>query len=333
MVEKKAATAKPDREKVGVGRLLGIVGGVLTFVGALLPWVTLPGYGTSPPETYLGVTSGFVGVLVSQLGFFGILMMIDGKKTTSIGGMAMGIFGAILSALPLLAVGFLTAVGDTTGLAVEMNFGIYVCIVGSIILMVGSIMALIGAGKPLEFPIPPAKPAKKGKPIEAMVTFIATLAGAVLLLAYPWTLGNVDALGAVLFLFGLILLPTSYYLFKVEYWSWGTVLIVLILVLLFAIPSSTLVLVGYADALAMILYFTRLTYGVGVWKIDLAREKEQRKAREVVRTANPEGLHCPRCRSTDIYICDDGSSYCRSCNSGFVDIHDVSARPKSSMQT
>jgi hypothetical protein len=165
-----------------------------------------------------------------------------------------------------------------------------------------------------------------------LVLFAATLAGAVLLLAYPWTYGTADALGAIYLLYGLILAPTSYYVFKVEYWTWGTLLMVLILIMLFAIPASTFALLAYADALAIILFFTQSTYGVGVWKVDRAREEEQKKARDVVRTANPEGFHCPRCKSSDVYICDDGSTYCRSCKTGFVNIHDTSAKPRSSMQ-
>jgi len=50
-----------------------------------------------------------------------------------------------------------------------------------------------------------------------------------------------------------------------------------------------------------------------------------------VRTANPEGLHCPSCKSNDVYICDDGSTFCKTCRTGFVNIHDASAKPKSSM--
>lgn len=337
MVEKKAAVAKQTavakqgREKIGIGRLLGMVGGIITLVGALLPWVTLSGGRLSSPQMFLGVSTGFFGVLLSQLGFFGIVMMFDGKKTTSLGGLALGASGFVFSVLILAFLGVLS-VGDTSGINIDIGLGIYVCIVGSIMLLVGSILALIEAGKPRKLPIPPAKPAKKGKPVEALVLFAATLAGAVLLLAYPWTYGKADAVGAIYFLYGLILAPTSYYVFKVEYWTWGTLLMVLILTMLFAILASTFVLLAYADALAIILFFTQSTYGVGIWKVDRAREEEQKKARDVVRTANPEGLHCPRCKSSDVYICDDGSTYCRSCKTGFVNIHDTSAKPRSSMQ-
>lgn len=330
VVVKQTATSKQTKEKFGIGRMVGMVGGIIALVGALLPWATLSGGRLSSPQTYLGISTGMFGVLLSQLGFFGIVMMFDGKKSTSMGGLALGATGFVLSILTFTFLGLLS-VGDTSGINIEVGLGMYVCIVGSLILLVGSIIALIEAGRPRKLPIPPAKLAKKGKPMEAWVLLAATLAGAVLLLTYPWILGSADAVGAIYFLYGLILAPSAYYVFKVEYWTWGTLLIVLVLILLFAVPASTFALLIYADALAIVLFFTQTTFGVGVWKVDLAREEEQKKAREVVRTANPEGLHCPRCKSTDVYICDDGSTYCRSCKTGFVNIHDSSAKPRSSM--
>jgi len=331
VVVKQTATAKQTKEKIGIGRLVGMVGGIITLVGALLPWMTVSGGRLSSPLMLLGVSSGLLGVLISQLGFFGFVMMLDGKKTTSMGGLALGASGFVLSALGLVLLGDVTVI-DTLGLSIEVGPGLYVCVVGSIVLLVGSIIALIEAGRPRKLPIPPAKPAEKGRPIEAWVLFSATLAGVVLLLAYPWTFGNLDAVGAIYILCGLILAPTSYYVFKAEYWTWGTLLMVMILILLFAILASTFALLAFADALAITLFFTQTAYGVGVWKIDQAREEEQKKARDVVRTANPDGFHCPRCKSTDVYICDDGSTYCRGCKTGFVNIHDASAKPMSSMR-
>jgi hypothetical protein len=331
VVVKQIATAEQAKEKIGIGRIVGLVGGIITLVGALLPWVTLSGGRLSSPQMFLGISTGFFGILLSQLGFFGIIMMFDGKKTTSLGGLALGASGFVLSVLTLAFLGLLS-VGDTSGISIEVGLGIYVCIVGSIVLLVGSIIALIEAGRPRKLPIPPAKPAKKGKPIEALVLFSTTWAGVVLLLAYPWTYGNLDAVGAIYILCGLILAPTSYYVFKAEYWTWGTLLMVMILILLFAILASTFALLAFADALAITLFFTQTAYGVGVWKIDQAREEEQKKARDVVRTANPDGFHCPRCKSTDVYICDDDSTYCRGCKTGFVNIHDTSAKPMSSMR-
>ena len=348
MVEKNAATAKqvavskrvlyveqkpaPKQKgtKIGIGRLLGILGADLTFFGALLPWVTLSGGRYSTPQMYLGVSTGFFGILISQLGFFGIVMMLDGKKSTSLGGLGLGVSALFFSTLAMEFLSILS-LGDTTGITIEVGVGMYMCIVGSVILILGSILAMIDARKPRRVSML-AAPAKKGKPVEALVLFAVSLAGVILLLAYPWTYGNPDAVGAIYFLFGLILVPTTYYVYKVEYWSWGTVMVMMILVLLFGILASTFALLAYVDTLAFVLFYTQVTYGVGVWKIEQAREEQQKKVRDVVRTANPEGLHCPRCKSSDVYICDDGSTYCRSCKTGFVNIHDTSAKPRSSMQ-
>ncbi len=177
----------------------------------------------------------------------------------------------------------------------------------------------------------PAEVKKHGKPMQALVAFAMVLAGAILLLAYPFTIGHTDITGILFFIFGLMLLPLSYYVFKVEYWSWGSVLIVLVLELLLAVPTLQYVIIGYGIPLAIMLFVVRRTYGVGVWKLEQAKEEKERKVREKVRTSNPEGIHCPRCKSNDLYICDDGSTYCRSCRVGFVDIRDLAVKPKSSM--
>ena len=332
MAEKKPEAAKPAFMNRGIGGLLGLVGEILVLLGALLPWATVSGGGRSAPETFLGVTSGLFGILLSQLGFFSIIMMMDGKKTTIIAAIIMGFFSIFLSALSLVFPKELTAFGAESGAVIENSVGLYLCTIGGIVLLLGSIFALIEAGKPGKVPTPMPKAPAKGKPMEAILLFVFTLAAAVLLLVNPWTLGDTDALGAILLVFGLLLIPTSYYVFKVEYWSWGTVLIVLLVVLLFAIPAAHFVAIAFFDALFVVLYVTRLTYGVGLWKIEQAIEEEQRKEREEIRVSNPEGLHCPRCKSNDIYICEDASTFCRSCNVGFVSIEDAAAKPKSSMQ-
>ncbi len=195
----------------------------------------------------------------------------------------------------------------------------------------------------------PAKPAEAAKTkeqsdklIRSLVTFITVLAGAILLLAYPFTLANGDSIGVLFFLLGLLWLISSYYIFKVEYWSWGSVLMTLVLVFVLvalklvftqgSIPAGILIVMGYGVALAVILFFVRRTYGVGVWKIQQAEEEKKNKEREAVRTANAEGLRCPKCRSTDLYMCEDGSTFCRNCKAGFVDIRNASAKPASSVQ-
>ncbi|MFX0208878.1 MAG: hypothetical protein ACFFDT_23040, partial [Candidatus Hodarchaeota archaeon] len=172
-----------------------------------------------------------------------------------------------------------------------------------------------------------------GKPIQAIIAFITILAGAILLLVYPFTIGTTDAIGVLFFIFGLMFLPLVYYVFKVEYWSWSSVVIVLILVLLLAIPSISFVIIGYAIILIIVLFFIRRTYGVGLWKIQQEKEERERKVREAIRTANKEGYHCPRCGSTDLYVCEDGSTYCRNCKVGFVDIRNLGLLPKSSIKS
>jgi len=172
-----------------------------------------------------------------------------------------------------------------------------------------------------------------GKPIQAIVVFITVLAGAILLLVYPFTIGTTDAIGVLFFVFGLMFLPLVYYVFKVEYWSWSSVVIVLILVLLLAIPSFSYVIIGYAIILIIVLFLVRRTYGVGLWRIQQAKEDRERKVREAVRTANREGYHCPRCSSRDLYICEDGSTFCKSCKVGFVDIRNLGSMPKSSIKS
>ncbi len=186
--------------------------------------------------------------------------------------------------------------------------------------------------------IPKSKKEKTGKPMQAFLAFIVVLVQAILLLSYPFTLGQADALGVLFFIFGLMMIIFVFYVFKVEYWSWSSVLIVLILVLLLAVPSLIInpsirfaVIVSYGVLLAVVLFFVRKTYGVGVWKLQQMKEKEEKKIRDAKRTANPEKLRCPRCASNELYITEDGSTFCTKCKVGYVDIHDVSATPKTSL--
>ncbi len=186
--------------------------------------------------------------------------------------------------------------------------------------------------------VPKPKKEKTGKPMQAFLAFIVVLVQAVLLLSYPFTLGQTDAIGVLFFIFGVMMIIFVYYVFKVEYWSWSSVFIVLVLILLLAVPSLILkpsisfaIIVGYGILLAVVLFIVRKTYGVGVWKMQQLKEKEQKKIRDAKRTANPEKLRCPRCRSDELYIAEDGSTFCNKCKVGYVNIHDVSATPKTSL--
>ena len=74
--------------------------------------------------------------------------------------------------------------------------------------------------------------------------------------------------------------------------------------------------VALAVVVIVPLVLVRTYYGM----VRYRPEEEERKKEEVhaERTRNPEGLHCPHCGSTKLWIAADGSAYCDNCKTGTI---------------
>jgi len=293
---------------------LAFIGGIMVIMGALLAWATGAPEGAASMGTRTGLEVGAPGILALFFGLIAMGLVFLARRSSLLGAI---IFGSAIVALVVYGMVYMSSLTKFATPALEP--GVYVTLAGSIVLIIGSIVTF-----------------RKTEPfalsVRALITFIFGLTGTFLLLLYPFIFPGSGAIGGLFFIFGLLLLIPTFYLIEAEGWSWSSAVIVLVLVLLMAVPTLSYVAIGYSITFAVVLYLFRLTFGVGAWKIQKEKEEKETKIRNKKRTANAEGLHCPNCKSTKLYITDDGSTFCAVCKRGFVNIRDAKAGPKSSVQ-
>jgi hypothetical protein len=87
---------------------------------------------------------------------------------------------------------------------------------------------------------------------------------------------------------------------------------------LFLLPYSA-VLIVLAILVDVLLFRVREYYGM----VRYDREGEERAKKELAteRTSNPEGLHCPRCGSTRLWVAPDHSAFCQNCRAGTISLN------------
>ncbi len=176
-------------------------------------------------------------------------------------------------------------------------------------------------------PEAPAKDAtaqtSKGRPTLAAAAILLMLAAgaasAVLGLYSIAYAGNL--LAAIL----LLLLAATYLLggrglWKDESWGWGAGMFGGVLAILFALvlPLLAVVVAVLGIAAMVLLFVVREDYGMV--RFDPKEEERRKKELEAARTRNPEGLHCPHCGSTALWVAPDGSAWCTSCKRGVISI-------------
>lgn len=103
-------------------------------------------------------------------------------------------------------------------------------------------------------------------------------------------------------------------------WGWGAGMIagaffVLLGILLLPLAAITLAL---AVITVVLLYRVREFYGMV--RFDAEAEERTKAALRAERTANPEGLHCPHCGGTALWIAPDGSAWCEACKTGIISV-------------
>ncbi|MFQ5910262.1 MAG: hypothetical protein ACE5IJ_06015 [Thermoplasmata archaeon] len=149
-----------------VGRIVGIIGGLLTFVGALLPWATVESALISPQtQTFMGAATGIGGILVLIFGIIGLILVATGKRGPAIGGIILGVLALIFALLAWVGLAAWAEVFGGLGSTLTTEYGIYISLVGSIILIIGSALAM-GEAKKAEVPMAPPMAAPMEPPIE-----------------------------------------------------------------------------------------------------------------------------------------------------------------------
>ena len=142
-----AADRRP-RPAVTVGATLVTLGGALMIAGSILHWFDLD------HVTYNGFTSGLEGVTNVKGGIFDVLgVVVLGFGITQLLAkkvIALGIIGAVLSALALLVglkalsdINDLVDLGRLFGADVSTGPGLYVAVAGGILGTIGSIATVV----------------------------------------------------------------------------------------------------------------------------------------------------------------------------------------------
>lgn len=122
------------------GRILGIVGGLLAVVGIFLPWATATNPTTNTSSSASGISVPIFGILVALFSVLGLVLVFVGKKGTCTAGAIMGIL-AFIFAMIFAALWSAIITTFSVGDIFSIGYGLYVTMIGSIILILGSFMA------------------------------------------------------------------------------------------------------------------------------------------------------------------------------------------------
>src|SRR2546425_12977 len=129
---RRRARLNRNNVRIRLGRILGIVGGFVALVGVFLPWATV---GTQE------VTGGD-SIAVFALGILGLEFVAIPTRGTATMGVVWGIIALLATLVNIPALGSL---GITYGSGqVAFDFGFYVTILGSLVLIVGSSACALG---------------------------------------------------------------------------------------------------------------------------------------------------------------------------------------------
>ena len=155
--------------KIGIGKILGLVGGILAIVGVVLPWATASG-------TVMGMTismsasgldaakSGGEWVAyvygTAIFGVLGLIFVLISKKSTTMLAFVFGLLALILSGVALVRITQLIGGLSAPGVSVGAGIGLYICVVGGLLLLIGCLLAFkaVGAQAQVAAPLMAAPP-------------------------------------------------------------------------------------------------------------------------------------------------------------------------------
>jgi len=143
-----------EHMKLGKGAAIGIVGGILAIVGAVMPWwiatasVSAGGFTVSASVPLLGIfTLG--GLLALVFGVLGLVMAMIKNKATAAVTVVCGVLALVASLLvgAFLATANVTVPGASASATVTPSFGMWIAAIGGIVLMMGGAIALLETNK------------------------------------------------------------------------------------------------------------------------------------------------------------------------------------------
>ena len=105
-----------------------------------------------------------------------------------------------------------------------------------------------------------------------------------------------------------------------ESWGWGAGMFAGGFCFLFGIFLLPLtgILLALAAVVMVLLYRARVYYGMV--RYDPAEDERKKAELESARTQNPDGIHCPHCGGTRLWISSDDSAFCLDCRIGIISI-------------
>jgi len=170
---------KMDKKKINVGKwqVLGLIGGILLVIGCFLPWISFAGLLSFSGMDIARLAGGFWYniYLLIILGILSIVVILLGKNKT---GIVLGIVALIISLLDtaIMHVAINEAAKEGGALygelikgLVKVDSGPYLCVIGSIIIVIGAILALKEKKamlKSIAPVLPPQQPYQPYQPVQ-----------------------------------------------------------------------------------------------------------------------------------------------------------------------
>ncbi len=143
--------------KATVGRAMGLLGGVLTAVGTLLPWATLHGGSVPEPGTPLflgGAAGGWGAWTILAFGVLGAALALTRRPVAATLGLEVGVLAMFLAVMGWLSLPALAVSVGGPDATTTPGYGLFITLAGTVLLVAGGAVAARKAG-----PAAPAKPA------------------------------------------------------------------------------------------------------------------------------------------------------------------------------
>lgn len=143
--------------KIGMGAIIGLVGGLLVIVGTFLPWANVTGGGVS--EDVTGAMVPIFGLLVILFGVLGLVFAVIPRPVFGILAMVFGILALVFLLIAYLGISLVSGI---SGGSVSLSYGLYLALIGAILLIVGGPLAYRDAKRaqapPMPMPMAPPPP-------------------------------------------------------------------------------------------------------------------------------------------------------------------------------
>lgn len=137
-----------------LGKILGIVGGLIVIISMFLPWMTVSSNIES--ISLMGILIIPFSTLALIFAILGLIFVAVGKKGLCIGALVMGILAIVMIGISFALMQWIadmtTIIG--TGITSGVDYGVWLAMIGSIILIIGSVLAYGEAKKAQPAPAP-----------------------------------------------------------------------------------------------------------------------------------------------------------------------------------